>query len=67
MYLFIFEDGSLSKSDHIPEEIKEAAADGLFDIVNMETGELWMGDSVGPPLDGQEPDVRPLDKKEEQS
>jgi hypothetical protein len=52
MYLFIFEDGSLSKSDHIPEEIKEAAADGLFDIVNMETGELWMGDSVGPPLDG---------------
>jgi hypothetical protein len=40
----------------------------------METGELWMGDSVGPPLDGkewvdipvdpQDPDVRPLDKEE---
>lgn len=36
-YLFIFEDGSLQTGNTIPQEILDAADDGLYDIIDMET------------------------------
>jgi len=40
-YLTIFEDGTMSVMDALPQEIFGACEDGIYDIVDMETGEQW--------------------------
>lgn len=42
-YLFIFEDGTLSQADTIPDAILNAWEDGLYTIVDMETGLVYTG------------------------
>ncbi len=47
-YLTIFEDGTLELYDDLPQEVFEAydqgLYQGLYDIVDMDTGQQWDGD-----------------------
>ncbi len=43
-YLLIFEDGTLSLYDVISSDVFEAYDQGLYDLIDMDTGMYWAGD-----------------------
>ena len=40
-YLTIFEDGLMETWEEVPEEIFPAADDGLYTVIDMDTGLQW--------------------------
>ena len=52
-YLFITEDGSLTVANSIPPEVIEAHSDGIWDIVDMQTGKQYVGEGTWELLDEQ--------------
>ena len=42
-YLFVAEDGCLSQADEVPDDMFEAHDEGIFDIVDMESGTQYEG------------------------
>lgn len=45
-YLFIFEDGTLSVADEIPDCVIVGCDDGIYDIVDMKTRKQYAGNDT---------------------
>jgi len=45
-YLFVFEDGSFSVGTEIPLDVFNGYEDGVFEIINMATGQIYVGNDT---------------------
>ena len=43
MFLFFFEDGAITKSEHIPEDIIQNAKDGICEIIDTKNMMIFSG------------------------